>query len=462
MDTSHLRVGRRVKSGVPMRTLARVASVAAGMQFGWALQLSLLTPYVQVLGIPHTWASYIWLCGPISGMFVQPIVGYYSDRCECSWGRRRPFIVIGAGIVAAAVILIGFSADLGYMFGDSLSSRPRAIVVFVLGFWFLDLANNMLQGPSRALLADLSGKNQRRTRSANAFFSLFMAVGNVLGFAAGSYSKWYQILPFTRTEACGVICANLKSAFLIAIVLLITATILSVTATPEKRWSNAQAEAEARAKAAGGKVRDPDDDNEDDDDNDDEEATEEPQEAFIWELFSAFRHLPPPMLYILVVTALTWLAWFPFLLFDTDWMGREVYRGKPSGPEPLPTLYDEGVRAGSFGLMLNSIVLGATSLMIEYLARRLGSKLLWAIANLILCILLACTVVITKLAETHEPASPSTAVKIASLVVFAALGAPLAVTFSIPFALTATFTSTSGAGQGLSMGVLNLSIVIPQ
>lgn len=112
---------------------------------------------MQVLGIPHTWASYIWLCGPIFGMFVQPIVGYYSDRCECSRGRRRPFIVMGACIVVMVVMLIGFSADLGCMFGDSISYRPRAITIFVLGFWLLDLVNNMLQGPCRALLIDLSG-----------------------------------------------------------------------------------------------------------------------------------------------------------------------------------------------------------------------------------------------------------------------------------------------------------------
>ncbi|KAJ0946403.1 putative MFS transporter superfamily [Helianthus annuus] len=56
-----------------------VSAIAAGIQFGWALQLSLLTPYVQLIGVPHKWASFIWLCGPLSGLVVQPIVGYYSD-----------------------------------------------------------------------------------------------------------------------------------------------------------------------------------------------------------------------------------------------------------------------------------------------------------------------------------------------------------------------------------------------
>jgi solute carrier family 45 protein 1/2/4 len=163
---------RKVKDRVPLKALAQVASVAAGVQFGWALQLSLLTPYVQELGIPHQFASLIWLCGPISGMFVQPIIGHYSDVCTSSYGRRRPFIVGGAFLVVIAVLVIGFSADIGYLLGDTLSSKPRAIVVFVVGFWLLDLANNTLQGPCRALLADYTGK-LLVTLASSGFYTLF-------------------------------------------------------------------------------------------------------------------------------------------------------------------------------------------------------------------------------------------------------------------------------------------------
>lgn len=164
-----------------------VSSIAAGIQFGWALQLSLLTPYVQLLGIPHQWASLIWLCGPVSGMIVQPLVGYYSDRCTSRFGRRRPFIASGAVLVAVAVVLIGFAADIGHRWGDELDAeiKSRAVILFVIGFWFLDVANNMLQGPCRAFLGDMAAGNPSRTRLANAFFSFFMAVGNILGYAAG-------------------------------------------------------------------------------------------------------------------------------------------------------------------------------------------------------------------------------------------------------------------------------------
>lgn len=147
-----------VRPRVPLRQLLRVASVAGGIQFGWALQLSLLTPYVQQLGISHAWASVIWLCGPLSGLFVQPLVGHMSDRCTSRFGRRRPFILAGTVSIIISVLIIGYSADLGWWFGDTENSRPRAIGVFVFGFWILDVANNMIQGPCRALLADLTGK----------------------------------------------------------------------------------------------------------------------------------------------------------------------------------------------------------------------------------------------------------------------------------------------------------------
>ena len=140
----------------PLRILFRVASVACGIQFGWALQLSLLTPYVQELGISHEWSSIIWLCGPLSGFFVQPLAGHMSDRSTSKYGRRRPFIVVGCAMIIFSVILIGFAADIGGWLGDG-EKKTRAIVVFVIGFWFLDMANNATQGPCRALLADLTG-----------------------------------------------------------------------------------------------------------------------------------------------------------------------------------------------------------------------------------------------------------------------------------------------------------------
>ncbi|KAL6962048.1 Sucrose transport protein suc9 [Sarracenia purpurea var. burkii] len=239
---SALALQRRPPS--PPRNIIMVASIAAGVQFSWALQLSLLTPYVQLLGMPRTWAPFIWLLGSISGTIVQPVVGYYSDRYTSRFGRRRPFIAAGAALVAIAVLLIGFATDLGHLFGDSLNrpSKTPTIAVFVVGFWILGVANDMVHGPCRALLVDLFGDDQWRTRTANYLYSFFMAVGNVLGVAAGSFTHLHKAFPFTKTDACDIDCASIKSCFFFSIALLITLTTIALTTLSETELSQRETE----------------------------------------------------------------------------------------------------------------------------------------------------------------------------------------------------------------------------
>ncbi|KAF7801805.1 sucrose transport protein-like [Senna tora] len=355
-------------------------------------------------------APFIWLCGPISGLIVQPIVGYYSDRCKSRFGKRRPFIAVGALFVALAVFVISYAADLGHMFGDSLQekSRPRAIAIFIIGFWILDVSNNVLQGPCRALLADLSAGDQRKTSMSNALFSFFMAVGNIL--VALIYVK-----------------ENIPSSSL---------------ATPENKGSG---------------------------ENSGDDSVEEGDGGLpcFGQMFGAFRDLKRPMWILLLVTCLNWIGWFPFVLFNTDWMGKEVYGGTVGEGNA----YNNGVHAGALGLMIQSIVLGVVSLGVNVLARGVGGvKMLWGIVNFLLAICLALTVLITNMAEhtrhfppnSTDPLPPVTSVKASALALFAVLGIPLAITYSVPFALASIFSNTSGAGQGLSLGVLNISICIPQ
>lgn len=400
----------------PIWHIIMVAAIAAGVQFGWALQLSLLTPYVQLIGVPHTWSSFIWLCGPISGMIVQPVVGYYSDRCTSRFGRRRPYIAGGAFLVAIAVFLIGYAADIGVSTGDKMgaSTKPRAIAIFVVGFWILDVANNTLQGPCRALLADLAGSNSSRIRTGNAMFAFFMGVGNVLGYAAGSYTHLYKIVPFTKTDACDVYCANLKTCFFISIALLVSVTVLALSTVSEEPFVPEVV---------------------------DDSKSSTKQLVFFGEMLAALKELSRPMWILLLVTCLNWIAWFPFLLFDTDWMGKEVYGGKVGEG----SLYNRGVRAGALGLMLNSVVSGLASLCIEHLARWIGGvKRLWGGVNFLLAVCLAMTVLVTKMAESQREFTtladgtvtakpPSEAVKAGALTIFAVLGAPLAVSNFILF-----------------------------
>ncbi|CAA7043844.1 unnamed protein product [Microthlaspi erraticum] len=489
--------GESVSRNCSLVTLVLSCTVAAGVQFGWALQLSLLTPYIQTLGISHAFSSFIWLCGPITGLVVQPFVGIWSDKCTSKYGRRRPFILVGSLMISIAVIIIGFSADIGYLLGDTKEhcstfkgTRTRAAVVFIIGFWLLDLANNTVQGPARALLADLSGPDQRNT--ANAVFCLWMAIGNILGFSAGASGQWQEWFPFLTSRACCAACGNLKAAFLLAVVFLTICTLVTIYFAKEiplesnrptrvldsapllndlqpnglehsgpNHGNGNGIEYERVERDMNGQLTTSENENQH------ETFIDRPASVLV-NLLTSLRHLPPAMHSVLIVMALTWLSWFPFFLFDTDWMGREVYHGDPTGDSLHVELYGQGVREGAFGLLLNSVVLGISSFLIEPMCQRMGARAVWALSNFTVFACMAGTAVITLMSLKDNSKGiqhiidGNETTRTAAVVVFALLGFPLAITYSVPFSVTAEVTAESGGGQGLAIGVLNLAIVIPQ
>ncbi|XP_028947822.1 sucrose transport protein SUC3 isoform X2 [Malus domestica] len=487
-------------------TLILSCTVAAGVQFGWALQLSLLTPYIQTLGIGHAFSSFIWLCGPITGLVVQPCVGIWSDKCSLKLGRRRPFILAGSLMISVSVVLIGFSADVGYLLGDTKEhcstfkgTRTRAAFAFIIGFWLLDLANNTVQGPARALLADLAGPEQRNT--ANAVFCSWMAFGNILGFSAGASGNWHRWFPFLLSRACCEACGNLKAAFLIAVIFLTLCTLVTLYFAEEvpltmyqqnplsdsapllddPQLNPQQSRLELSKLKRDKQVIDNANGSRTDYERDKnlKEAISKVEEdkngdfndgpgAVLVNLLTSLRHLPPAMHSVLIVMALTWLSWFPFFLFDTDWMGREVYHGDPNGNSAKGQAYDQGVREGAFGLLLNSVVLGISSFLIEPMCQQMGARLVWAMSNFIVFACMAGTAIISLISVgeyskgIEHVIGGNQNIRIASLIVFALLGFPLAITYSVPFSVTAELTADAGGGQGLAIGVLNLAIVVPQ
>ena len=129
---------------------------------------------------------------------------------------------------------------------------------------------------------------------------------------------------------------------------------------------------------------------------------------------------------ILLVTALTWIGWFPFILFDTDWMGREIYGGEPN----QGGAYSAGVSMGALGLMLNSVFLGITSVLMEKLCRKWGAGFVWGVSNIIMAVCFLAMIVTSFVAYHigyigHE--QPPAGIVIAAVLIFTILGIPLAV-----------------------------------
>ncbi|XP_040376942.1 sucrose transport protein SUT5 [Oryza brachyantha] len=439
-------------AGKSLRRIVRLffaCMVAGGIQYGWALQLSLLSPYSQTLGISHSYVSLTWICGPIAGFVVQPIVGYYSDRCTMKMGRRRPFILVGCLIICISVMVIGFSADIGRHLGDtkehcSTYNGPRwsAAMVYIVGFWFLDFANNTVQGPARAMMADLSA-GRHGPNVGQSIFSLWMAIGSVVGYLSGANGKWHEWFPSLKTAACCDACANLKGAFFTAVLLIVVS--MSVTMYLADEVALDKQDVGASSGSGGGGC------------------------AVFVDLFKSLKNLPPTMFRVLAVTAITWLSWFPFIQYNTDWMGREIYHGDPQGTAAAADVYDAGVREGAMGLLFCSVALGATSFAIPKLCRKLTSKVVWSISSFLVFALMAVMVVVgTVSMRGYRPSlaagltGPDPTLKGVALAVFALIGIPQAVLFSVPWAVASEVTAEEGGGQGLAIGVLNIAIVVPQ
>src|SRR6185436_18428609 len=84
-----------------------------GIQFGFALQNANTSRIFETLGAKPNELALFWLAAPITGLIIQPIVGFYSDRTWCkTWGRRRPYFAIGALLASLALVFMPNSSAL--------------------------------------------------------------------------------------------------------------------------------------------------------------------------------------------------------------------------------------------------------------------------------------------------------------------------------------------------------------
>lgn len=123
-----------------------------GVQIGYSLQNSNTSSIFQSLGADVSHLSYFWLAAPLAGMFIQPIIGLFSDRTWTRLGRRIPFILGGAIISTIALMLMPNCPML-------LAFAPLAMGAFIL--LFMDLSFNVTMQPFRALVADMLDDSQK-------------------------------------------------------------------------------------------------------------------------------------------------------------------------------------------------------------------------------------------------------------------------------------------------------------
>ncbi len=140
-----------------------------GIQFGWAIQMGQMSPLLERLGSDPRLTGLISCAGPVTGVFVQPMIGALSDRSTSRWGRRRPFLLLGICLTALSLVFMPHSSSL--------------LMAAVL-LWILDASLNITQGPYRALVPDVVPKQQQAT--AYAYMSATIGLGSVIAFWVSS------------------------------------------------------------------------------------------------------------------------------------------------------------------------------------------------------------------------------------------------------------------------------------
>ena len=101
------------------------------------------TPYLLSLGLTKSNTSLVWIAGPLSGLIVQPIVGAIADESRSKWGRRRPFIMVGAAVSALCLLTLGFTKEIvGYFVSDEAAAKSLTVFAAVLAIYAVDFAVN--------------------------------------------------------------------------------------------------------------------------------------------------------------------------------------------------------------------------------------------------------------------------------------------------------------------------------
>jgi maltose/moltooligosaccharide transporter len=186
---------------------------AFGIQFGFALPQANATRIFQNLGASLEIVPLLFLAGPITGLIVQPLVGYYSDRTWTRFGRRRPYFLAGAALAAATLIAM---------------PNANTLWIAVLMLWVLDASLNFTMGPFRAFVADQMSAEQRAT--GYLMYMFFASVGAVVG----SGLPWmFTTLGVSSDAAPGEISLVVKYAFAVGAALMVAAVCWSAFSTRE-------------------------------------------------------------------------------------------------------------------------------------------------------------------------------------------------------------------------------------
>lgn len=258
-----------------------------GIQFGWALQMGNMSAIYSRLGAREDQIPLLWLAAPVTGLLVQPLVGYFSDRTWCRLGRRRPYFLGGAIFSMIALFLM---------------PQASAIWMAVIALWVLDTSVNVSMEPFRAFVGDILPENQRKT--GYAMQSVMIGAGAVI---ASFLPQILTSLGVSTEAPLGHIPNTVKYSFYIGAVVLVIAILATIKTTPEYPPADMEAFKKLQKQTVSLKKT-------------------------LGEMWRAFVTMPSTMRRLAAVQFFTWAAFMVMWVYFTPGIASGVFHAAPGTP----------------------------------------------------------------------------------------------------------------------------------
>lgn len=370
-----------------------------GIQFGWDLQRANMGPIYDVLGAKPDEIPLLFLAAPLTGLIVQPIIGYLSDRTwHPKWGRRRPYFLIGAVLSSIALVFMPHSPALWMAAGL---------------LWVLDTFGNVAMEPFRAFVADKLPDSQLN----RGFIMQSLMIG--LGGSIASALPWIMRNWFDlkNTASEGVIADNVKFSFYIGAFFFLSAVLYTVFTTKEYPPSDAGYKDKVKESNSG-------------------------FGAGVKEIFSAIGNMPPRMKIIALVQFFTWPGLFLMWFYYSVAVAYNVF-GAKSDTDPA---FGDGRDFAGLTLAYYNVVTFAFAFVLPFITDKLGRKVTHS-----LCLLAGAAGLISVAFVTD---------KNMLYVCMTGVGIAWASILSMPYAMLSGVLPVHKIG--IYMGIFNFFIVLPE
>ena len=206
---------------LPFMKLWNISFGFFGVQIAYALQSANISRIFATLGADPHQLSYFWILPPLMGIIVQPIIGTLSDKTWCRFGRRIPYLFIGATIAVLVMCLLPNSGS----FGMAVST---AMVFGLCALMFLDTSINMAMQPFKMLVGDMV--NEKQKALAYSIQSFLCNAGSLVGYV---FPFLFTVLGISNIAAKGVVPDTVIYSFYIGAAILILCVIYTTLKVKE-------------------------------------------------------------------------------------------------------------------------------------------------------------------------------------------------------------------------------------